>query len=616
MNQPNSSTAETNQEICRPRDFRGELLICSGSGCTANAADEIRNELARLLTEHNLSNTYRIGMTGCHGFCAAGPIMIVQPEGIFYRKLTIKVLDRIVREHLIEGKPVESLLFKDTVGTIPKREDIPFFSRQVLISQRNKGLIDPESIDSYIGRDGYLAFTRTLRNRQPEEVIQSIIDSGLRGRGGGGFPTGLKWRACRDAVVSSGLSPIVVCNADHGMMQLESDPHSVIEGMLIGAFAVGASEGVIYLRNTYHLARKRLEIALAQAAEKGFLGTRIAQSAMSFTIRIHRGAGAFIGGESSSVVASISGSIPEPQARTIRNAVKGVHGRPTVVNNVETWATVPVIMHKGADWFAAIGTGIRKGEPLSGSSGTKVFSLIGDIAYPGQIEIPLGTSLGDVIARFGGGVPKQIPLKAVQIGGPTGGYIPASRLDLKLDFDSLKAAGTILGSGELIVLSEKKCIADSLKNTIEFLADESCGQCTPCREGLNIARSILRRITEGNATADDLDGLRGLGLTMRETSMCQFGVTAANPILTALDSFLPELRAHIDQKRCPARVCKSLIRYEINAERCTGCTMCARACPVSVISGERKKPHRIDSTRCIRCGTCFEVCKFDAVEVK
>lgn len=616
MNYDNANPTVGNQDTHRLRGYRGRLLLCSGSGCCANGATGLKTELERLLEVHNLSTAYEVMITGCHGFCAAGPIMVTQPEGIFYQKLTTKALDRIVREHLLEGKPVTDFMFKQSVDAIPKRDDITFFSGQVLISQRNKGSIDPECLESYTSRGGYSAFLNLINRHTPEWVIQEIIESGLRGRGGGGFPTGLKWQACVHAVSKSNLRPIIVCNADHGMMQLESDPHSVIEGMLIGAFATGASEGIIYLRKSYHLALKRLERAIESATEKGYLGNRIADTDMSFSLRIHRGSGAFIGGESSSVINAISGKPPEPHAKTIRHVEKGVNGRPTVLNNVETWATIPVIIKNGAEWFAAIGTGIRKGDPFSGSSGTKVFSLVGDIVYPGQVEVPLGSLLGDVIARFGGGVPRLKPLKAVQIGGPTGGYVPASRLDLKLDFDSVKAVGAIIGSGELIVMSESKCMVDALKNTIGFLADESCGQCTPCREGLNLARNILDRIAAGDAAPDSLDMLQDIADALRSTSMCQFGITAANPLITAISAFRPEFLAHINEKRCPARVCKALIRYEINAQRCTGCTMCARSCPVSVITGERKKPHVIDTTGCIRCGTCFEVCRFDAVEVK
>jgi NADH:ubiquinone oxidoreductase subunit F (NADH-binding)/(2Fe-2S) ferredoxin/NAD-dependent dihydropyrimidine dehydrogenase PreA subunit len=604
--------------------FKGSLLVCTGTGCVSSNGFGIRDNLNKIIKEKNLDNDYAVIGTGCHGFCAMGPIVVVQPQGIFYQKVTEKDLETIVQSHLIDGKPVESLMHKDVnSGEIKKTTDsIGFFSKQELIALRNKGIIDPEKIEDYILHDGYKALGEILKSNKPDKVIDDIIACGIRGRGGGGFPAGVKWRSGKDAAVKNNQDIYVVCNADEGdpgafmdRSIIETDPHAVLEGMIIGAFAVGAHEGFIYLRKEYPLALIRLRKAIEQAQKHGLLGHNILGTDFSFNIYIHVGAGAFVCGESTALMASMSGKAGEPRAKYIHNVEQGFRDKPTILNNVETWANIPVILSNGVKWFTSIGTGDVSENPWNGSSGTKVFSLVGNINNTGLVEVPMGITLREIVEDIGGGVPKGRKLKAVQTGGPSGGCIPSSMLDMKIDFDSLSEAGSMMGSGGMIVMDEKTCMVDVARYFINFLVDESCGKCTPCREGLNILNNILTRICEGKGQEGDIELLQELSSTIADTSLCQLGATAPNPVLSTIRYFREEYEQHIKEKKCSAGVCKELISYSIN-DNCTGCTLCAIKCPTNAISGDKKKLHTIDSSLCIKCGICYEVCNFNAVEVK
>ncbi len=605
--------------------YRGMLMVCNGTGCVAAKGFEIKRGLEETLARHGLTNQWLVVGTGCNGFCAVGPIVVVQPEGIFYQKLREKDLELLVTEHLVGGKPVEKLMHKNPVtGAInPKMEDISFFTKQQLVALRNKGLVDPENLEHYIARDGYQALRRALTEANPDALIAEVTRSGLRGRGGGGFPAGVKWASGKKAKVKRGTDIYVVCNADEGdpgafmdRSIIETDPHAVIEGMAIGAYAVGASEGFIYIRKEYPLALVRLNKALAAARDAGLLGERIFGTDFSFDIKIHRGAGAFVCGESSALMASMAGRAGEPRAKYVHNVEYGYRDLPTVLNNVETWANVPPIVLKGADWFAAMGTGDVKENPWNGSSGTKVFSLVGKVRNTGLVEVPMGITLREIIEDVGGGVPEGRTFKAVQTGGPSGGCIPASHLDMPVDFDSLTALGSMMGSGGMIVMDDRTCMVDVARYFVDFLVDESCGKCTPCREGLYALSRILHRICEGAGREEDLALLEELCDTVKDASLCQLGGSAPNPVLSTLKYFRDEYETHIREKRCPAGVCKALISYRILADACTGCGACVKPCPTAAITGERKKAHAIDADKCIRCGICFEVCKFHAVEVK
>jgi NADH:ubiquinone oxidoreductase subunit F (NADH-binding)/NADH:ubiquinone oxidoreductase subunit E/Pyruvate/2-oxoacid:ferredoxin oxidoreductase delta subunit len=612
------------QEQARTAAYKGMLMVCTGTGCVAAKGFSIRDRLGELLHENGLDKDYLVVPTGCNGFCAAGPIVVVQPEGTFYQMVKEGDLQEIIDTHLKGGQPVARLLHADPVSGVvnPTMGDIAFFTKQQLIALRNKGLIDPENIDHYIARGGYEALSRALRERSGDEIIQELIRSGLRGRGGGGFPAGLKWESGRKAAQARQEEIFVVCNADEGdpgafmdRSIIETDPHAVIEGMLIGAYAVGARRGLIYIRKEYPLALERLQKALAQARAYGLLGDKVLGHAFGFDIQVHRGAGAFVCGESSALMASMSGRAGEPRAKYVHNVEYGYRDKPTVLNNVETWANVPVILEKGAPWFAAIGTGDVSKNPWDGSSGTKVFSLVGNIRNTGLVEVPMGITLREIIEDIGGGIPDGRPFKAVQTGGPSGGCLPASLLDMPVDFDSLTEAGSMMGSGGMIVMDDRACMVDVARYFIDFLMDESCGKCTPCREGLKALSATLNRICRGEGKLDDLTFLEELSATVAETSLCQLGGSAPNPVLSTLKYFKDEYLAHIEQKCCPAGVCKELITYRI-LETCPGCGACRKPCPTGAISGENKGLHVIDQNLCIKCGICFEVCKFDAVEVK
>ena len=612
------------KEQAKQAKYKAMIMVCTGTGCVSSGGFTIKELFDAALKKYGLEKDFTAVATGCNGFCAVGPIAVIQPEGIFYQKLQPEDVDSIVKEHLRDGKIVEKLLHTDPVtgAKNEKIDDIGFFSKQQLIALRNKGLIDPENIDHYIAREGYLALKKIITENQSEKTIEEIIASGLRGRGGGGFPAGVKWKSGYEIKQQKAEEIFVVCNADEGdpgaymdRSIIETDPHSVIEGMIIGAITLGAKEGFIYLRKEYPLALVRLEKALEQAREYGLLGENILGSEHSFDITIHRGAGAFVCGESSALMASMEGRPGEPRAKYVRSVEFGFRNKPTVLNNVETWANIPVIINKGANWFASIGTGDVSENPWGGSSGTKVFSLVGDIRNTGLVEVPMGITLREIIEDIGGGVPDGRSFKAIQTGGPSGGCIPESLLDMPIDFDSLDEAGSMMGSGGMIVMDDKTCMVDVARYFTNFLVNESCGKCTPCREGLFAMKQILDRICNGAGQEGDIERLQELSETIIDGSLCGLGKSAPNPVLSSIRYFRDEYEEHIKDKKCRAGICKELITYSIN-DNCTGCTACARKCPQNCISGEVKKLHTIDSSLCIKCGICYETCKFDAVEVK
>jgi NADH:ubiquinone oxidoreductase subunit F (NADH-binding)/NADH:ubiquinone oxidoreductase subunit E/NAD-dependent dihydropyrimidine dehydrogenase PreA subunit len=603
--------------------FRKMLMVCTGTGCVAAKGFDVRDGLTALLKKQKLDDDYLVVGTGCNGFCASGPIVVVQPDGIFYQKVKEKDLEEIV-DSLSSGKTVERLLFKDPVSgeTSEKMADIPFFSKQQLIALRNKGLIDPEDIDHYIARGGYEGLKKVLSSMKPQEVIAEVTASGIRGRGGGGFPAGVKWASGRKAAEERDEEVFVVCNADEGdpgafmdRSIIETDPHSVIEGMLIGAYALGARRGYIYIRKEYPLAQVRLKKAIEQARACGLLGDDILGSGMSFDIHVHRGAGAFVCGESSALMASMAGNPGEPRAKYVHSVEYGFRDKPTVLNNVETWANIPEIVTRGAAWFSSIGSGDVSENPWGGSSGTKVFSLVGDVRNTGLVEVPMGITLREIVEEIGGGIPGGRAFKAVQTGGPSGGCLPASKLDMPVDFDSLAEAGSMMGSGGMIVMDDHTCMVDVARYFIDFLMDESCGKCTPCREGLHLMSNILNGLCRGEGRAGDIEKLEELCSTVLEASLCQLGGSAPNPVLSTIRYFREEYEEHIKEKKCRAGVCKALIEYRISADNCTGCTLCFKNCPADAITGTAKQTHVIDPEKCIKCGICYEVCNFDAVEV-
>ncbi len=604
--------------------YKAMLMVCTGTGCVAAKGFDIRDEFVNNLAERGLADDYLVVPTGCNGFCAKGPIVVVQPEGVFYHSVSKADIDEIISSHLVEGTPVERLLYTDPVtGAVGRTmDDIGFFGKQQLIALRNKGLIDPEKIEHYAARGGYASIAKVLADRDPAGVVKEVLASGVRGRGGGGFPAGVKWQSCVDAVNKVGKKPYVVCNADEGdpgafmdRSIIETDPHSVIEGMLIGAFAVGAEEGYIYIRKEYPLAMTRLKTAVAQARALGMLGADALGQGKGFDINIHRGAGAFVCGESTALMASMAGRVGEPRAKYVHNVEQGYRDQPTVLNNVETWANIPAIIEKGAAWFAGIGSGDVSDNPWNGSSGTKVFSLVGDVKNTGLVEVPMGITLREIVEEIGGGVSEGRTLKGIQTGGPSGGCIPANLLDMEVDFDNLTEAGSMMGSGGLIVMDDRTCMVDVARYFVDFLVDESCGKCTPCREGLHSLNNTLTRICNGEGKEGDVEFLEELSKTVQDASLCQLGGSAPNPVLSTIKYFREEYDAHIADSKCPAGVCKPLISYHIN-DNCNGCTLCKLKCPQQCISGERKELHIIDQEACIKCGICDEVCKFDAVEVK
>ncbi len=595
--------------------IRTHVLICGGTGCTSSGSMKIGDALEQQIAEKGLADEVQVVRTGCFGLCALGPVMIVYPEGTFYSCVSIDDVPEIVEEHLLKGRPVERLVHKDTDGdkVVAKAlNDTNFYKKQIRVALRNCGLIDPEDINEYIAMDGYQALGKCLTEYTPEQVIQIVTDSGLRGRGGGGFPTGRKW-----ALTAPNKAPqkYVVCNADEGdpgafmdRSVLEGDPHCLIEAMAICGYAIGATKGYVYVRAEYPIAVRRLQLAIDQARENGLLGKDIFGTGFEFDMEIRLGAGAFVCGEETALMTSIEGNRGEPRPRPPYPAVKGLYNSPTVENNVETFANIPQIILKGAEWFASMGT--------EKSKGTKVFALGGKIVNTGLIEIPMGTTLREIIEEIGGGVPNGKKFKAAQTGGPSGGCIPASLIDTEVDYDNLVALGCMMGSGGLIVMDEDTCMVDMAKFFLEFTVDESCGKCTPCRVGTKRLLEMLDNITKGNGTLEDIDRLEELCNYIKANSLCGLGQTAPNPVLATLKFFRDEYVAHVVDKKCPAGVCKDLLNFTIDPEKCKGCSKCARNCPVSAISGVIKSPYVIDQDKCIKCGACISSCPFGAIYKK
>ena len=591
--------------------YRTHVLVCGGTGCTSSGSARIRERLEKEIEANGLSDEVCVVKTGCFGLCALGPIMIVYPEGTFYSMVQEEDIPEIVTEHLLKGNVVKHLLYEETVKAdkiIPLNET-NFYKKQHRVALRNCGVINPEKIDEYIGTGGYEALGIVLTEKKPEDVIQILLDSGLRGRGGAGFPTGLKWKF---AAGNDADQKYVCCNADEGdpgafmdRSILEGDPHAVLEAMAIAGYAIGASQGYIYVRAEYPIAVQRLEIAIEQAREDGLLGKNIFDSGFDFDIELRLGAGAFVCGEETALMTSIEGNRGEPRPRPPFPALKGLFQKPTILNNVETYANIPQIIVNGPEWFASMGT--------EKSKGTKVFALGGKIHNTGLVEIPMGTTLREIVEEIGGGVPNGKKFKAAQTGGPSGGCIPAEHLDIPIDYDNLLSIGSMMGSGGLIVMDEDTCMVDIAKFFLEFTVDESCGKCTPCRIGTRRMLEILEKITKGQATMEDLDKLEELCYHLQSNSLCALGQTAPNPVLSTLRYFRDEYIAHIVDKKCPAGVCKDLLQYKIDPDKCKGCTLCARTCPADAIIGKVKEVHMINPEKCLKCGACMEKCRFGAI---
>lgn len=594
------------------KTYRMNLMLCGGTGCIASGSPKVKQALEEELARRGLADEVQVVLTGCNGFCAMGPIMTVFPDGVFYNKLKPEHAPRLVEEHVLKGRIVKELVFEEPVEKekIPLLKDIGFFGNQRLIALRNRGLIDAERIEEYIARDGYQALAKVLTSMTPEEVIEEIKISGLRGRGGAGFPTGLKWEECRKY---DRFPKYTICNGDEGdpgafmdRSIMEGDPHSVLEGMAISAYAIGAEKGYIYVRAEYPLAIKRLQIAIEQARESGLLGENILDTGFNFDVEIYPGAGAFVCGESTALMYSLEGKRGMPRIKPPRSAESGLWGQPTNLNNVETYANVPPIILNGGAWFASIGT--------EGSKGTKVFALTGAVSNVGLVEVPMGTTLRALVFDIGGGIPKKRAFKAAQLGGPSGGCVPANLLDIEIDFDSLAEIGAMMGSGGVVVMDDRTCMVDTARFFTAFSVDESCGKCIPCREGLKVMYDRMTDIVEGRGKEGDVEALERLGRLIKSTSHCGLGQSAPNPILSTIRHFREEYDAHVRDKRCPAKVCVELLLFQVNPEKCKMCGICYRNCPVQAIEWEKKQVARINKEKCTRCKTCIANCRFDAIE--
>ena len=600
------------QKARDPRKPR--IVICAGTGCLAYGTQKLIDNFRAEIKKQNLEGTVEIRTSGCHGFCERGPLVVIHPKQIFYQRVKLDDAAEIIAKTVLKDEIIDRLVYKDPVSgeKILYEHDVPFYKKQTRIIFGMNGQIDPSSIDDYLAIGGYSALAKALTLMKPEGVVQDIIKANLRGRGGGGFPTGWKWDSTRKA---NGEPKYIICNADEGdpgaymdRSLLEGNPHAVLEGMVIGAYAIGSSNGYIYVRNEYPLAVSNITLAIQKAREYGLLGEDILGSRFSFDVKINRGGGAFVCGESSALFASIEGRAGEPRQKYVHATDRGLFDKPTCLNNVETWANVPLIIAKGADWYGKIGT--------EKSKGTKIFSLVGKINNTGLVEVPMGITLREIVFGIGGGIPKGRAFKAIQTGGPSGGCIPEQYLDMPVDFDELTKVGSMMGSGGMIVMDDRSCMVDVAKYFLKFLEEESCGKCTPCREGVKQMRIVLDRITEGKGEEKDIELLEWIGAGVIDGSLCALGGTAPYPVLSTIKYFRSEYEAHIRDKKCPAGVCKPLITYSIIEDNCTGCTACARVCPTKAATGEKKKVHKINQETCIKCGACYDACKFDAIRVE
>ncbi|MBN2224166.1 MAG: NADH-quinone oxidoreductase subunit NuoF [Deltaproteobacteria bacterium] len=603
------------QLIRNSQSGKSTISVCGGTGCQGCGCESVYTKFVSEIDRQGIADKVELKLTGCHGLCECGTLVTIHPQKIFYIRVNPQDVPEILTETILKDVVIDRLLYPDPISgqTVLHEYDVPFYKKQRRLIFGSNGLLDPTSIEDYIAIGGYCALSKALSEMKPEQIIEEVKESGLRGRGGGGFPTGKKWESCRNAPTSNGTR-YVICNADEGdpgaymdRSLLEGNPHSVLEGMIIGAYAIGSGSGYVYVRHEYPLAVKNLDIALTQAREYGLLGNNILGSGFDFDVMIARGGGAFVCGESTALMASLEGKIGEPRQKHIHTVIKGLYNKPSNLNNVETWANVPLIINKGAGWYADIGT--------AGSKGTKIFSLVGKIKNTGLVEVPMGITLREIIYDIGGGMLNGKKFKAVQTGGPSGGCIPESLIDLPVDFDELTRVGSMMGSGGMIVMDESTCMVDMAKYFVDFLIEESCGKCLPCREGLDRMKDILAGITQGNGTDGDIELLQELGEVIHDTSLCALGETAANPVLSTIQYFRDEYEQHIRNRHCPAGVCKALITYTIDPETCTGCGVCVKNCPEKSVSGEKKKPHVINQDTCIKCGLCRENCKFDAVIV-